>query len=174
LLQDFNLLASTTRGYERQMCHELDFLLKEAGDIEAKVDRSGIRGLIVAKTTLNPIEVIKKFREILDARPFEFRYALRIIPIEKVVITELDKIKNTSLELASKICEKETFRVTVEKRFTNIHSHDLIEAIATDVSNKVELEKPDKIILIEILGGLTGISVLESNDILSVLKAKML
>jgi tRNA acetyltransferase TAN1 len=174
LLQDFNLLASTMRGYERQMCHELDFLLKEAGDSEAKVDRSGIRGLIVAKTTLNPIEVIKKFREILDARPFEFRYALRIIPIEKVVITELDKIKNTSLELASKIDEKETFRVTVEKRFTNIHSHDLIEAIATDVSNKVELEKPDKIILIEILGGLTGISVLEPNDLLSVLKAKML
>jgi hypothetical protein len=36
MIADFNLLASTMRGSERQMCYELEFLLKEAGDTEAK------------------------------------------------------------------------------------------------------------------------------------------
>ena len=174
MLSDFNLLASTMRGNERQMCYELAFLLKESGDPEPKVDKTGIRGLVVAKTALNPVEAMEKFRSLLEDRPYEFRYALRIIPIEKVVHTDLEEVKKAALELSSRLGENESFRVTVEKRFTSIHSHDLIEAVATNVKNKVDLDKPDKIILVEVLGGYTGISLLNPSDILSVLKAKML
>jgi tRNA acetyltransferase TAN1 len=174
VLSDFNLLASTMRGNERQMCFELTFLLKEAGDPEAKVDKTGIRGLVVAKTALNPVEAVEKFRALLQERPFEFRYSLRIIPIEKVVHTELEEIKTAALELTAKMSENETFRVTVEKRFTSIHSHDIIEAVATNVKNKVDLDKPDKVLLIEVLGGYAGLSLLKPTDLLSVLKAKML
>jgi tRNA acetyltransferase TAN1 len=174
VLSDFNMLASTMRGNERQMCYELAFLLKESGDPEAKVDKTGIRGLVVAKTSLNPVEAMEKFRSILQERPYEFRYSLRIIPIEKVVHTELEAVKNAALELAAKLGETETFRITVEKRFTNIHSHDIIEAVATNVKNKVNLESPDRILLIEVLGGYTGVSLLKPKDMLSVLKAKML
>jgi len=174
LLSDFNLLASTMRGNERQMCYELAFLLKEAGDPDPKVDRTGIRGLVVAKTALDPVEAIEKFRAILQKRPYEFRYALRIIPIEKVVHTGLEEVKVAALELGAKLGGAESFRVTVEKRYTDIHSRDIIEAVATNVKNKVELDKPDKVFLIEVLGDYTGISLLKPHDIISVLKAKML
>ncbi len=156
------------------MCYELTFLLKEAGDPEAKVDKTGIRGLVVAKTALDPVEAVEKFRALLQERPFEFRYSLRIIPIEKVVHTELEEIKSAALELTAKLKENETFRVTVEKRFTSIHSHDIIEAVATNVKNKVDLDRPDKVLLLEVLGGYTGLSLLKPTDLLSVLKAKML
>ena len=174
LLSDFNLLASTMRGNERQMCYELEFLLKEAGDPEAKVDKTGIRGLVVAKTTLNPVEAIEKLRAVLGERPYEFRYSLRIIPIQKVVHTNLEEIKASAAELTAQMTENETFRVTVEKRFTRIHTKDIIEAVATDVKNKVELEKPDKVLLIETLGGYTGISLIKPTHMISVLKEKML
>jgi tRNA acetyltransferase TAN1 len=156
------------------MCYELAFLLKEAGDPDAKVDKTGIRGLVVAKTALNPIEAVEKFRGILQEKPYEFRYSLRIIPVEKVVRTELEEIKNAALELAAKMGENETFRVTVEKRFTGVHSHDIIEAVATNVKNKVDLDNPDKVLLIEVLGAYSGVSLLKPSDLLSVLKAKML
>jgi len=156
------------------MCHELSFLLKEVGDPEPTVAKTGIRGLVVAKTSLNPVEALQKFRGILQERPYEFRYALRIIPIEKVVHTDLEEIKTAAAQLTAKLDEKETFRVTVEKRFTSIHSHDLIEAVATNVKNKVDLDKPDKTLLIEVLGAVTGISLLKSADLISVLKEKML
>jgi tRNA acetyltransferase TAN1 len=160
LLKDFNLLATTSRGNERQMCSELSYLLKEEiGDSAPVVGKTGIRGLVAAKTAFDP---------------YEFRYALRVIPVERVVRTDLDEVKRAATELAAAIGENETFRVTVEKRFTSLHSRDLIEAVATGIGRKVDLENPDKILLIEVLGGLTGMSLIKPSDVLAVLKEKML
>ena len=175
MINDFNLLATTSRGNERPMCNELLYLLKEElGDAQAQVSKTKIRGLIVAKTTQDPCIVIEKFRAIIKDRPYEFRYALRILPIEKVVPTSLEEIKHTTAELATKIGETQTFRVTVEKRFTTLHSQELIEAAASDIKQKANLKNPDKILLIEVLGALTGISLLKPSDILAVVKEKML
>ena len=175
MINGFNLLATTSRGNERPMCNELLYLLKEElGDVQAETSKTKIRGLIVAKTTLDPCDVIEKFRAILKERAYEFRYALRILPIERVVSTDLEEIKRVSQELATRIGEQETFRVTVEKRFTTLHSKDLIEAAAGDIKRKANLENPDKILLIEVLGALTRLSLLKPTDILAVVKEKML
>ena len=174
MLSDFNLLATTMRGNERQMCYELAYLLKEIGDSTPEVGKTGIRGVIVGKTALDPVESIEKLRNILQERPYEFRYALRILPIEKMVHTDLDEVKHAAAELAARIGENETFRVTVEKRFTSIHSQEFIEAAATVIQNKANLETPDKILLIEVLGGVTGMSLIKPTDVLAVIKEKML
>jgi tRNA acetyltransferase TAN1 len=175
MLKDFNLLATTSRGNERQMCSEMLYLLKEELlDPAPVVGKTGIRGLIAAKTAMDPRIVIEKLRAVLQERPYEFRYALRIIPVEKVVRTDLEEIKAAATELATKIGENETFRVTVEKRFTTLHSRDLIEAVASDIKRKVALENPDKVLLIEVLGGLTGIALIKPSDMLAVIKEKML
>ena len=101
MINDFNLLATTSRGNERPMCNELLYLLKEElGDAQAETSKTKIRGLIVAKTTLDPCVVIEKFRAILKERPYEFRYALRILPIERVVPTDLEEIKRVTAELS--------------------------------------------------------------------------
>ena len=175
MISDFNLIATTSRGNERPMSNELLYLLKdELGDSEAKTSKTKIRGLIVAKTTLNPFEVIEKFRSILRERPYEFRFALRILPVERVISTDLEEIKKATLELVARIGEGESFRVTVEKRFTTLHSKDIVEAVASEIKQKANLENPDRIVLVEVLGALTGISLLKPSDILSVLKEKML
>jgi tRNA acetyltransferase TAN1 len=175
MISDFNLLATTSRGNERPMCNELFYLLKEAlCDAQAETSKTKIRGLIVGKTTLDPKAVIEKFRVILNERPYEFRYAQRILPIERVVHTDLEEIKKVSQEFATRIAEQETFRVTVEKRFTALHSKDIIEAATSDINRKADLENPDRILIIEVLGALTGISLLKPSDILAVVKEKML
>lgn len=157
------------------MINEILYLLKdELGDAEAQAAKTKIRGLIVAKTTLDPCTVIEKFRTILKERPYEFRYALRILPIERVVPTDLEEIKRATAELAAKIGENESFRVTVEKRFTILHTNDLIEVAAGDIKRTANLENPDRILLIEVLGALTGLSLLKPSDILAVVKEKML
>jgi tRNA acetyltransferase TAN1 len=174
MINDFNLVATTSRGNERPMCNELFYLLKEAlSDPEPKTSKTKIRGLIVAKTTLDPYVAIERLRALLKERPYEFRYALRIFPIERVVPTALEEIKRVTEELAGRIGEQETFRVTVEKRFTTLHSKDIVEAAASSVKRKADLENPDHILLIEVFGALTGISLLKPSDILSVLKEKM-
>lgn len=174
MLTDFNLLATTSRGNEGDACSELWYLLGEIGDSAPIVDRTGVSGLVAAKTVFDPFEVVEKLRRILRERPYEFRYTLRIIPVENVVSTDLGEIQQAATELSSKIGENETFRVTVEKRFTEIHSRDIIEAAVANIEREVDLTQPDKILLIEVVGGLTGMSVIKPDDIISVMKEKML
>jgi len=170
LLKDFNLLATTSRGNEEDLCSEIWYLLREMGDEAVQVEKTGITGLITVKSALDPFDVIKNLRDVLERRPEEFRYTLRVIPIESVVRTDLEEIQRAVTKQASKIRESETFRVTVEKRFTDLSSQEIIEAAASKIERQVGLESPDKIILVEVVGRLTGISVIEPGDIMSVMK----
>jgi len=174
MIKDFNLLATTFRGNERNVCSELQYLLEQIGESAPIVERTGVSGLVAAKTAFGAFEVIEKLRAILQERPYEFRYTLRVIPIEKVVRTDLTEIELATIALSSKIGEKETFRITVEKRFSGIFTHEIIAVAAENIKRKVDLSKPDKILLIEVVGGATGISVIRPNEILSVMKEKVL
>ncbi|MBX5326304.1 MAG: THUMP domain-containing protein [Candidatus Bathyarchaeia archaeon] len=173
MLRNFNLLITTARGTEEDASSEIWYLLGEIGDTASKVDKTGVSGLVAAKTTLDPLVAIEKLRELLKERPYEFRYSYRIIPIEKVVRTDVAEIQKVVTELASKIKENETFRVTLEKRFTTTSSKDLIDAAAMNIERKVDLNKPDKIVLLEVVGGLTGISIIKPNDILAIMREKI-
>jgi tRNA acetyltransferase TAN1 len=174
MLRDFNLLATTSRGNEDDACSELRYLFGEIGDSASTVNKTSVAGLIAAKTAFDSFEVIEKFRKILRERPYEFRYTLRIIPIDRVVRTDLGEIQRVATEVGSKIVEGETFRVTIEKRFTETRTRDIIEAAAANIKRKVDLHKPDKVLLIEVIGGLTGVSVIKPDDILVVMKEKVL
>jgi len=175
MLKDFNLIATTVRGNERAMINEILFLLKDhLGDQEAAAVKTGVRGIVVARTSLNPYVVVEKLYGLLSERPYEFRFALRIIPIECVVPTDLELIKQACLKLALRIGEGETYRITVEKRYTMLHSMDIISAVAAEVERKADMESPDKILLIEIMGAVTGISLIKPREIISVMKEKMI
>ena len=173
LLKEFNLLATTARGSEEDACSEIWYLIGDLGDREVKVEKTGITGLIAAKTALDPFDVIENLRVLLKEKPYEFRYTLRVIPIEKVVRTDLTDIEQAVTELTSKIGEDETFRVTVEKRFTSTSTEDIIEAAAAGIQRKVDLANPDKIVLIEVVGGFTGVSIVKPKDIFSTTKERM-
>ena len=169
-MEKFNLIVTTRRGEESEACSEVWSILRDLGDDEPVVERSPVSGLIFVWTRLNPFEVVEKFREILRRSPWELRYTNRVIPIERNVPTDIQAIKQAVMELVGKIAPGETFRVTVEKRFTNLRSMDIIRAVAEDVDRKVDLENPDKIILVEVVGKVTGVSVLRPSDVLSVKK----
>lgn len=172
LLKDFNLLISANRGNENQTCSEIWYLLGEIGDRDSVVDKTEVTGLIVARTSMNPFEAVKKLRDVLNERPWDFRFALKVTPVERVVKTELEDIRKSSAELSSKIKENEKFRVTVEKRHTDLSRAEIIEAAAAEIEREVDLKKPDKIVLVEVLGPLTGISIVEPRDVLAVVKEK--
>ena len=169
---DFNLIVSCARGFENDACSEIWFLLGEIGDENPAVEKTEVSGLIVAKTSLDPFQVIFKLREMLKRSPAEFKYVLKVIPVETVIPTKLELIERIATEFSKRIGKNETFRVTVEKRHTELPTRRIIEAAAKNINRKVSLENPDKILLIEVIGGVTGISLIKPNDILSVVKEK--
>jgi tRNA acetyltransferase TAN1 len=172
MIKDFNLLISTARGNERHACSEAWYLLGELGDKTAEIAPTGIIGLIIAKTMLNPKFAVAQLREILKDRPWEFRYILKVTPIEKVVKAKIEEIEREALNLIHEIENDETYRITVQKRRSPLKSMEIIEAIANHINRKVNLTNPDKIFMVQILGELAGLSVLKPDQILSVEKEK--
>jgi tRNA acetyltransferase TAN1 len=149
-------------------------LLKEINDLNPVVDRSPIKGLIVAKTTLNPLDAIELLRTRLYERNDSFRVILRVLPIEKIVKSHLDEIVKASTSLSIKIGIEDSFRVTFEKRRTSLRSREVIDAVAQNIKRKVELENPDWIVLIEVIGMISGISVIPQKGILNIQKERAL
>lgn len=174
MIPDPNLLATTEIWRESDGCSELWMLLKEINDLNPVVDRSPIKGLIVAKTTLNPLDAIELLRTRLYEKNESFRVILRVMPIEKIVKSHLDEIVKASTSLSNRIGIEDSFRVTFEKRRTSLRSREVIDAVAQNIKRKVQLENPDWIVLIEVIGKISGISVIPQNGILNIQKERAL
>lgn len=151
---------------------ELWILLKAVGDESPKVNRSRVKGVIIGKTNLGPIEAIHKLRSLLRVNPSKFKSIYRVLPIEEVVETEIHSIVDTLRRLSIRIRESETFRITLEKRRTDLRSQEVIDPVAEIIDRRVELKEPDWVVLIEILGKETGVSVIRPVDILNIQKEK--
>jgi tRNA acetyltransferase TAN1 len=174
VLKDFNLLVSSARGNEREAGSELRYLLKELKDPSVQTGLTPISGLTVAKSGIDPVEVIRRLKPKLSERPWQFRYILKIKPIMRVVQSEIGRVCEAVDELASEVGEGETFRVSVQKRHSRLVSKDLIDQVAKRIPRKVDLKKPSKVILVEVMGDLTGVSVLSTEDVLAVESEKRL
>ena len=167
-----NLIITCARHLEGDAEEEIIDILDELGDSDVKISVSSMSGIITVQTKLDPIEVVRKMKETLLDEPWSIRYCLRVIPVQKVVETNIEEIEKTISSMSDQIEEKESYRILIEKRNSDISSKEIITKIANGIKNKVSLDFPDKIILIEILGIITGISILKKSDILSLEKTK--
>jgi tRNA acetyltransferase TAN1 len=167
-----NLIVTCARHLEGETEDELIDILEELGDSDVKISVSSMSGIITVQTKLEPIEVVRKMKEILLDEPWSVRYCLRVIPIQKTVETNIERIEKVISSMSNQIEEKESYRILIEKRNSDISSKEIITKIANNIKNKVSLDFPDKVILIEILGIITGISILKKSDILSLEKTK--
>jgi tRNA(Ser,Leu) C12 N-acetylase TAN1 len=92
--------------------------------------------------------------------------------VGRVVDTKIEEIVGAVTELAQNIGAAESFRITIEARDSPYSDKQLIDAIADAVDRTVSLDSPDKIVLIQIFGEYTGVSVLAPDEILSITKLK--
>ena len=167
-----NLIITCARHFEPETQEELTDILREYGDAEAIVSITKMSGILTAETNLEPIEIVRKIKEMILDEPWSIRYCLRIIPIQKVIETKIEEIEKIATEMSEQIAEEETYRISIEKRNSDLSSQEIISKIANKIKNKVSLEFADKILLIEILGNKTGLSILKKSDILSIEKIK--
>ena len=167
-----NLIVTSSRHFEDEVAQEITMILESFGDNNCVINITNLSGIVTCNTTLEPFSVIKKIQEKILEEPWSIRYCHRIIPIQEVVITEKQNIVNSVLNCTKIMKKEDTYRITVEKRHSAISTKEIIDAIADKIDNKVSLEKFDWIILIEILGNKTGISILKENNILSTQKLK--
>lgn len=162
----FNLIFSTSRFREEEAQDEILDLLDMFGDQDAEAEITEVKGLLLAQTSLDPFAVVDQLKELVASEPWHVRYILRVLPIEVVVPTTLDTIRQAASTLAAKI-GKDSFRITVERRHSPIESIEVIKAIAGEIESKVDLENPGWIILVEVVGSQTGVAVIKPDQMFS-------
>ena len=171
-MKEFNLLVSSARGTEAEENYEMRYLLRELGDPAPTTDFAPVSGLTVAKTVLDPVRVISGLRPILKYRPWQFRYILKVKPVQQVVPCDIPAIGAAVVDRAKNVKQDETFRVSIEKRRNRVSSKEIIDAVASKVPRKVELRNPDKIVLVEVIGNIAGVSIISPKSILGIEKEK--
>ena len=167
-----NLLVTCARNLETETKNEIGKILDEIDDQESEVLNVGMRGILMVNTSIEPSKIIDWVKDKVVEEPWLIRYCLRMIPIQSVTETDMSKITNDVIKLKDVIQQNDSYRITIEKRNTDMSSTEIITEIAKIFPNKVSLNQPDWIILIEILGNKTGISILKENEIFSLDKAK--
>ena len=167
-----NLIITCARNLESETKNEIRKMLDELGDQEPEIVNVGMRGILMVNTIIEPSKIIGWIKNKVIDEPWLIRYCLRIIPIQRMIDTDIDKIKQNVTKLSNVIQKNNSYRITIEKRNTNVSSNEIITEIAKIFPNKVSLNQPDWIVLIEILGNKTGISILKENEIFSLDKAK--
>jgi len=170
-MYDFNLLVSYPWGAYRRAKEEVLSVLKRLGDEKTIVQRTVAEGIIGVNTRLDPREVIRELRTLFDEDPLILQQTLKWVPVDMWTWSKMDSMREAVSELKKKIQVGERWRMTVEKRrSTKYHKIEIIRELAELIEEKVDLEKPDKILRIDIIGKYAGVSVLTSQDIFSVAK----
>ena len=167
-----NLLVTCARNLETETKNEIEKILGEIGDQELEILNVGMRGILMVNTSIEPSKIIDWVNDKVVEEPWLIRYCLRMIPIQSVTETEMSKITKEVIKLKDVIQQNDSYRITIEKRNTNMSSAEIITEVAKIFPNKVSLNQPDWVILIEILADKTGISILKENEIFSLDKAK--
>ena len=167
-----NLIITCARNLELETKKEIRKILGELDEQEPEILNVGMRGILAVNTIIKPSKIIDWVKNKIIEEPWLIRYCLRIIPIQSTTETEIDKIKQSVIKLKDVIQKNDSYRITIEKRNTSISSNEIITEIAKIFPNKVSLNKPDLIVLIEILGDKTGISILKDSELFSLDKSK--
>ena len=167
-----NLLVTCARNLETETKNEIGKILGEIGDQEPEILNVGMRGILMVNTNIESSKIITWVKDKVVEEPWFIRYCLRMIPIQTITETEMSKIIENVTELKNVIKQNDSYRITIEKRNTDMSSTEIITEIAKIFPNEVSLNQPDWVILIEILGDKTGISILKDSEMFSLDKAK--
>ena len=167
-----NLLVTCARSLETETKNEIEKILSELGDQEPEILNVGMRGILMVNTSVEPSKIIDWVKDKITEEPWLIRYCLRMIPIQSMTETDMGEITKNVIRLKDVIQKNDSYRITIEKRNTDISSTEIITEIANIFPNKVSLNQPDWIVLIEILGNDTGISILKDDELFSLDKAK--
>jgi tRNA acetyltransferase TAN1 len=167
-----NLLVSYDPAHEGSAKSEIEALLKEikADGIFLKSEVDGLFELVLE----HPKAAVKELKNLCGEESGMFKYTFHWIPIDTWCKTSVEDMQKTIKKHETDIKENERWKMEFEKRLSHeMHTYDMISKLTEVVENPhVDLEKPQKIIKVEVIGKHTGISVLKPEEQLIVPREK--
>jgi len=163
-----DLLVSYSWGGFGRTKQEVLRILKALGDPDPWVKKSDVRGIAIARTSLDNREVIRRCHELWNGPAPPFQFAIKWVPADHWCATSLDAIKRLVDELAPQIGAQQTWGMKVYKRrWQQYHTGEIVAQLADGIDRKVDLEHPDWLLWVDILGRETAVTLLRPDEIFS-------
>lgn len=169
-MKEFNLIVTTQRGNEGRCAKEALILAKNLGFGDLETERTRFPGLVIAKVEGEPVSFVRKARDFIQRDPWGFKYIQKIVPVQKLCKADIVVMKEKVKELLHLIPEGSSFKVVVNRRGSQLKKEEIIREVASLIDRRVDLERPDVILQVEVIEDIAGLSVITEGDIISVTK----
>lgn len=166
-----NLILTSQKGSEAKASAEFKEIALQHGLRKLHIEKSDFDGLLEVDME-DPRGFLAFLRDYVRSEPFRVHFIQRVIPVDVVVDTTIEQIKEAARLLGEQIGEGETFKIDVDERDSPYTRKQLIDALADVVERKVSLESPDKILQVEILGEYSALSVARPDEMISITRLK--
>lgn len=160
-----SFLISSKRHFERNAVSEAFFVINDTLKYECNVQIVSIPGLIILNLvkSVNPKIVMEEIKNCFLTNS-HLTDCLKIVPIEIIVKSDHDLITHEAIELSKGQMDNKTWMISVKKRHTKLSSNSIKKDIADVIyktNSMVDLSNPEIEIRIEIIGKITGISIMK-------------
>ncbi|MDG6915184.1 MAG: THUMP domain-containing protein [Nitrososphaerota archaeon] len=166
-----NLLLTSQKGSEARASAEFKEIALQRGHRKLHIEKAGFDGILEIEIE-NSRDFIAFMRDYVRSEPFRVHFIQRMIPVDVVVDTTLEQVRDAAVQLAPQVLPGETFRIDITERDSPVSRKELIDTIASVVDRKVNLNSPDKVFNVEVMGEYSAISVVRPDEILSITKLK--
>jgi tRNA acetyltransferase TAN1 len=166
-----NLILTSQKGNEARASAEFKEIALQHGIRKLHVEKSDFDGVLEVEME-DPRSFVAFIREYVRSEPFRMHFVQRVIPVDVVIDTKIDQIKEAAKQLGEQIDKSETFKIDIDDRESPYKRRELIDAIADVVDRNVNLESPDKVFQVEVLGEYTALCVARPDEIVSIAKLK--
>ncbi len=164
-----NLLVSCPWRAHGRARGEILKILGRLGDPRPVVARTAVPGLLAVQTTLDPRAVTRELRALLARDPLVLQHTVKWVPIDRWTSADPESLQEAVRRLRERIRPGERWRLTVEKRrYTRHHTAEIIAMLAGLIQGPVDLEHPDRIVRVDIVGSDAAVSVLAPGEIVSI------
>ncbi len=169
---DFNLLVSTLPLAPGRARQEVSARLRKLTGIKPDIIQTLGRGILAVKVAIDPREVVQRLRALCECEPRAFRYTVKWVPVDRWVRFELPAMTAAVAQLRNRIGPNETWRMTVERRADTprLDPNQVIRSLAELIDAKVDLNHPDKVVLVQLFDDWVAFSILAPSEIFSVIK----
>jgi tRNA acetyltransferase TAN1 len=169
----YNLMVTFHHNQKGHSEEEVRERMKDLGVFLERLELCEVDGVFLVQVGGDAKVLVSQLKRMCHEDPTRFLYTYHWVPIERWVPSIKREILDAVIELGRGIGEKEKWMMHLHKRHFEEHHDDLI-VFLTDPLNRgqVDLEDPDKILAVEILGKTTGVSLLTRHEILDVNKVR--
>lgn len=170
-----NMLVTFRPNQKGHAENEMRSRLKDVNAYVDSIEHTNVEGVCEIRVLGDPKEVVADLRKLCFEDPEMFPYTHHWVPIEKWVEPYMDEMLKVTTEYGKQIIANERWMLHLHKRHTGMHSSDLIEKLTAPINKgTVDLEDPQRIVVIELMGDRAGMSLVRSDELLDVIKVREL